>query len=141
MTCISVADRSGSVQAMSSRHSNDAMHAVVRLTVRESAVLRLLARGCTYVRVADELGVSLNTVASHVKNLYRKLGVRSARAAVWRALELHLLPRPQDQGAEASSAAATAATQASGDAETSTVMASDGGSSAANWLSSSEAGM
>jgi len=62
-----------------------AVKAHVRLTAREADVLQSLARGCTYVQVADQLGVTLNTVASHVKNLYRKLEVRSARAAVWRA--------------------------------------------------------
>jgi len=67
------------------------VNADVSLTRREADVLGALARGRTYVQVADELGVSLNTVASHVKNLYRKLGVRSARAAVWRAFELRLL--------------------------------------------------
>ena len=53
-------------------------------------VLRLVARGCTYVQVADRLGVSLHTVGSHVKNAYRKLGVRSGAAAVMRAVELKL---------------------------------------------------
>jgi DNA-binding CsgD family transcriptional regulator len=63
----------------------------VRLTPREADVLRLLARGATYSQVSDRFGVSPNTVASHVKNIYRKLEVHSARAAVWRALELRLL--------------------------------------------------
>jgi len=67
------------------------MVSAVSLTTREAAVLRLLARGCTYLQVADRLGVSMNTVATHVKNIYRKLEVRSARAAVWRAIELRLL--------------------------------------------------
>jgi ATP/maltotriose-dependent transcriptional regulator MalT len=61
------------------------------LTAREVDVLRLLARGHTYSRVSDELGVSLHTVASHAKNIYRKFEVHTARAAVWRALELGLL--------------------------------------------------
>jgi len=61
------------------------------LTPREADVLRLLARGCTYSQVGDRLGVSCNTVSTHVKNIYRKLEVRSARAAVWRAFELRLL--------------------------------------------------
>ena len=60
----------------------------VRLTPRESDVLRLIARGCTYAQAADRLGVSLHTVTSHVKNAYRKLGVRSGAAAVMRAVEL-----------------------------------------------------
>jgi DNA-binding CsgD family transcriptional regulator len=63
---------------------------VVRLTPREADVLRLVARGCTYVQVADRLGVSLHTVGSHIKNAYRKLGVRSGAAAVMRAVELKL---------------------------------------------------
>jgi DNA-binding CsgD family transcriptional regulator len=61
-----------------------------RLTPRESDVLRLIARGCTYAQAADRLGVSLHTVTSHIKNTYRKLGVRSGAAAVMRAVELKL---------------------------------------------------
>jgi len=61
------------------------------LTPREADVLRLLARGCTYSQVGERLGVTCNTVSTHVKSIYRKLEVRSARAAVWRAFELRLL--------------------------------------------------
>jgi len=60
------------------------------LTPREADVLRHIARGCTYAQAADRLGVSLHTVCSHVKNMYRKLGVRSGAAAVMRAVELNL---------------------------------------------------
>lgn len=63
----------------------------IRLTRREIDVLRLIARGCTYEQVADRLGVSLHTVTSHIKNAYRKLGVRSGAAAVTRAIELRQL--------------------------------------------------
>jgi DNA-binding CsgD family transcriptional regulator len=63
---------------------------IIRLTARETDVLRLMARGHTYVQIGDQLGVSLHTVASHAKKIYRKLGVRSARSAVWRAFELGL---------------------------------------------------
>lgn len=62
----------------------------VRLTVREIEVLRLIARGRTYAHVAIELGMSAHTVGTHVKNAYRKLGVRSGAAAVMRAIELRL---------------------------------------------------
>ena len=61
------------------------------LTARETDVLGLLAKGCTYEQVGVELGISLNTVTSHIKNAYRKLEVHSAAAAVMRAVELHLL--------------------------------------------------
>ena len=64
---------------------------VVRLTLREAQVLRLIARGCTYLQVADQLGMSVHTVGTHVKNAYRKLDVRSAAAAVMRAIELRLI--------------------------------------------------
>ena len=66
------------------------MDTTIRLTSREAEVLQLLARGCTYSQIGDRLGVSLHTVESHVKNVYRKLEVHSARAAVWRAMELRL---------------------------------------------------
>jgi DNA-binding CsgD family transcriptional regulator len=61
------------------------------LTPRECEVLRLIAFGCTYSQTADRLGVSLHTVTTHVKNLYRKLDVHSAAAAVMRAVQLQLI--------------------------------------------------
>jgi DNA-binding NarL/FixJ family response regulator len=70
------------------------MDATLRLTCREVEVLQLLARGCTYIQVGDRLCMSVRTVESQVKNLYRKLDVHSARAAVWRATELRLLGTP-----------------------------------------------
>ena len=67
------------------------MEQSVRLTVREIEVLRLIARGCTYSRVARELGMSAHTVGTHVKNAYRKLDVHSAAAAVMQAVRLGLI--------------------------------------------------
>lgn len=59
-----------------------------RLTPREIDVLRLIARGFTYAGAAERLGLSAHTVASHVKKIYRKLGVHAAGAAVMRAVKL-----------------------------------------------------
>ena len=70
------------------------MDTTIRLTSREVEVLQLLARGFTYSQVADRLCMSVHTVESHVKNVYRKLEVHSARAAVWRAGELGLFGEP-----------------------------------------------
>lgn len=60
------------------------------LTARESEVLRLMARARTYAKIGENLGVSPHTVTSHVRNTYRKLGVRSGAAAAMRAVELRL---------------------------------------------------
>lgn len=48
-----------------------------RLSAREVDVLRLLARGRTTVRIEAELGISSNTVNTHVKHVFQKLGVHS----------------------------------------------------------------
>lgn len=61
------------------------------LTARELEVLRSLARGLSYSQTGRSLGLSPHTVASHVKNAYRKLEVHSMGAAVRRAMELQLL--------------------------------------------------
>ena len=60
------------------------------LSQRELVVLRLLGSDLTGPEIARELVVSLNTVRTHTKNIYAKLGVTSRRAAVRRAEELHL---------------------------------------------------
>lgn len=61
------------------------------LTSRETDVLRLLSVGATYKNISRELGISLHTVGTHIKNSYRKLAVHSAAAAVMRAVQLGLL--------------------------------------------------
>jgi len=72
-------------------HARTLAHtAVAALTARESDVVYLLANGLSYSQIGDKLGVSLNTVGSHIKNAYRKLDVHSATAAVMRAVELQM---------------------------------------------------
>ncbi len=56
------------------------------LTQREQDVLGLLVQGLTYQRVADQLGISLDTVRSHVRRVYSKLQVHSVAEAVSRAI-------------------------------------------------------
>jgi len=67
------------------------------LTEREIEVLNLLARGYLYADIGKRLGISLNTVTSHIKNSYRKLAVHSGPAAVTRAAELGLLRQREDK--------------------------------------------
>jgi LuxR family maltose regulon positive regulatory protein len=64
------------------------------LSEREREVLRLLATDLGGPDIARELVVSLNTVRTHTKNIYAKLGVNNRRAAVRRAEELDLM-RPR----------------------------------------------
>jgi len=52
------------------------------LTERESAVLNLLAEGRSQREIATSLFISHNTVKTHLKSVYRKLGVTSRDAAV-----------------------------------------------------------
>jgi LuxR family maltose regulon positive regulatory protein len=61
------------------------------LSERELQVLRLLGSDLSGPEIARELMVSLNTMHTHTKNIYTKLGVNNRRAAVRRAEELHLL--------------------------------------------------
>jgi LuxR family transcriptional regulator, maltose regulon positive regulatory protein len=60
------------------------------LSERELDVLRLLGTDLGGPEIARELVVSLNTVRTHTKNIYTKLGVNNRRAAVRRAAELDL---------------------------------------------------
>ena len=57
----------------------------IALTPRETEVLNLLARGFSYGEIADILHLSAQTIGTHVKNLYRKLEVRSRSEAVFEA--------------------------------------------------------
>ena len=48
-----------------------------RLTARESEILLLLAQGIRAPEIEDTLGISIDTVRSHIKHLYAKLDVHS----------------------------------------------------------------
>ena len=64
------------------------------LSPRELEVLELIARGFSYAEIARLQAVSVHTVQTHIKNLYRKLAVRSRSEAVYEATQLGLLGRP-----------------------------------------------
>jgi DNA-binding NarL/FixJ family response regulator len=49
------------------------------LTPREADVLELLQAGKSNGQIAVELSVSVETVRTHARNIYRKLGVRTRR--------------------------------------------------------------
>lgn len=74
---------------VSSRHDECAV--VEALTPKELEVLRLLATRLSRREIGERLYVSLNTVKTHQRAVYRKLGVEHRGAAVGRARELGLL--------------------------------------------------
>jgi LuxR family maltose regulon positive regulatory protein len=65
------------------------------LSQRELEVLRLLGSDLDGPAIARQLVVSLNTVRTHTKHIYTKLGVNNRRTAVSKAHQLGLLARPR----------------------------------------------
>lgn len=61
------------------------------LTFREIQVLELIASGASNQQISDQLGVSLYTIKSHVRNLISKLGANNRRDAVLIARDLGIL--------------------------------------------------
>jgi LuxR family maltose regulon positive regulatory protein len=68
-----------------------AVELVEQLTDRELAVLRYLPSGLSQRGIATELYVSINTVRTHCRSIYRKLGVGDRHAAVQAARDHHLI--------------------------------------------------
>ncbi len=67
------------------------------LTRRERDVAELLEKDVAYTEIATRLGVSRETLRSHLRNLFRKMGVRSRHAAVGRWLRMTRLPPQGDR--------------------------------------------
>ncbi|MGH3745857.1 MAG: LuxR C-terminal-related transcriptional regulator [Micromonosporaceae bacterium] len=61
------------------------------LTAREAKVLRYLQSTLSNQEIAVELSLSIHTVKTHLRNIYRKLGVRGRRSAVRAARDQQLL--------------------------------------------------
>ncbi|GAB11649.1 putative LuxR family transcriptional regulator [Gordonia araii NBRC 100433] len=57
-------------------------HAVDGLTLREQQIVGFLRTSMTMTEIAAELGLSVNTIKTHTRMLYRKLGVGNRRDAV-----------------------------------------------------------
>jgi DNA-binding NarL/FixJ family response regulator len=65
--------------------------AAPKLTAREMDILWGIAKGYTYNDLADALGISRNTVPTHIKNIYRKLEVKSRSEAVFVAIDRNMI--------------------------------------------------
>jgi LuxR family maltose regulon positive regulatory protein len=79
------------MRRMSGQNSRPPATLAEPLTDREQHVLRYLASTLSNAEIASELYLSVNTVKSHQRMVYRKLGADGRRDAVRRAKELRLL--------------------------------------------------
>jgi LuxR family transcriptional regulator, maltose regulon positive regulatory protein len=79
------------ILAGSSPRTDPAILAVNELSQTELRVLRYLPTNLSRPDIARELYVSVNTVNTHMRNIYSKLGASSRTEAVERARQLRLL--------------------------------------------------
>ena len=79
------------LRRMSTQGSQPPAVLVAPLTDREQHVLRYLASTLSNTEIASELYLSVNTVKTHQRMIYRKLGADGRRDAIRRAKELRLL--------------------------------------------------
>lgn len=61
------------------------------LTQRETEILQGIAKGYTYAELAQHLGISMQTVPVHIRNIYRKLEASNRSEAVYEASRLGLI--------------------------------------------------
>jgi DNA-binding NarL/FixJ family response regulator len=66
------------------------------LSERELEVLQLAAKGYSYQDIAELLGVKVSTVGSYTRRMYQKLSVHSRSEAVFEALRMGLVKRPEN---------------------------------------------
>ncbi|MEO7048184.1 MAG: response regulator transcription factor [Ferruginibacter sp.] len=61
------------------------------LTSREKEILSILSKGNSYKLIAADLAISIDTVRTHIKNIYEKLQVHSQTEAVYKATNERLV--------------------------------------------------
>lgn len=54
------------------------------LSVRENEILQYISKGYSYKMIAAETKIAVETVRSHIKNIYKKLQVNSATEAIYK---------------------------------------------------------
>jgi len=73
------------------RQANRKSAATEDLTGREGEVLNLISKGYSYNEIAESLKLSTNTIRAHIRNIYRKLAVKSRSEAVFETAHLGLI--------------------------------------------------
>ena len=62
-----------------------------QITLPEKEILSCLVEGMSYKMIADNCFISLDTVRSHIKNIYEKLHVHSKGEAVAKAIKSRIV--------------------------------------------------
>ncbi|EIJ36915.1 response regulator [Thiothrix nivea] len=70
---------------------SDAYEMLEKLTRRERDILTKVAKGYTSKEIAEMEELSYHTIATHVKNVYRKLSVNSKAEAIFEARRMNLI--------------------------------------------------
>ena len=78
--------RANTPKGIAGKFFNAASPTKLNLTEREHAVLQSLVKGHSYKQVASKLNISIDTVRTHIRAVYRKLQVHSVAEAVARAI-------------------------------------------------------
>lgn len=65
---------------------NQPHHVHYNLSEREKGILKLLVMGYSYKKIGSDCNISMDTVRSHIRNIYTKLHVNCGREAVVKAL-------------------------------------------------------
>ncbi len=73
--------------------SDELKEIVSPLSRRETEILELLFKGCSFTGIADQLCISSHTVHAHIKKIYGKLHVNSRSQAIYEALRKKLVKR------------------------------------------------
>lgn len=63
----------------------------IQLTDKEKQILKLLVDGLSYKMIADDTGLSIHTIHTHIRHIYEKLHVNSSSQAVAKAIKQKLI--------------------------------------------------
>ena len=71
--------------------SSEAEPKSIDVTAREIEVLQMIVKGFTFKEIAENMEISVNTISSHVQNIYEKMSVNSRSEAAFEAVQLGLV--------------------------------------------------